>query len=284
MVLAQSAAAGDSARIFSRTLGGSMGTTAISSVATDSSGSVIVAGTTSSFDFPVTNGSVNSGTAIAESFDAGKTWKPLGNLPAGSTYVLARDASIPPLLFAGGTTLLLSSYIDAGSSPAVAADEAGGAWVGGANGLSRIGAVPDSALTITGAGNSFTGRNWPLSGGEFATITLRDFQPDQTINLGLNAPLPTSLEGVRVLFDGEPAAIVAVGPGVVVCLTPYDLAGKISTVVQVRFYDQVSTALIVDIQPANVGLLSADYSGQGQAFRAECRRVAEFHCEPGRGG
>jgi uncharacterized protein (TIGR03437 family) len=188
------------------------------------------------------------------------------------------------LLFAGGTTLLLSSYIDAGSSPAVAADEAGGAWVGGANGLSRIGAVPDSALTITGAGNSFTGRNWPLSGGEFATITLRDFQPDQTINLGLNAPLPTSLEGVRVVFDGESAAIVAVGPGVVVCLTPYDLAGKISTVVQVRFYDQVSTALIVDIQPANVGLLSADYSGQGQAFRAECRRVAEFHCEPGRGG
>jgi uncharacterized protein (TIGR03437 family) len=89
---------------------------------------------------------------------------------------------------------------------------------------------------------------------------------------------------VRVLFDGEPAAIVAVGPGVVVCVTPYDLAGKISTVVQVRFYDQVSTALIVDIQPANVGLLSADYSGQGQAFRAECRRVAEFHCEPGRGG
>ena|SRR5215472_15438806 len=89
----------------------------------------------------------------------------------------------------------------------------------------------DNRLTITGAGNSFTGRSGPLSPGEFATITLGGVQPDQPINLGLNAPLPTSLEGVQVLFDGELAAIVAVGSGVVVCLTPYDLVGKISTVV-----------------------------------------------------
>lgn len=102
MVLARSATAGDSTRIFSRTLGGSTGTTTINAIATDSSGNVIVAGTTAAFDFPVTNGSVNSGTAIAESFDSGKTWKPLGNLPGNTTYVLARDASTPPLLFAGG--------------------------------------------------------------------------------------------------------------------------------------------------------------------------------------
>lgn len=100
--LAQWATAGDSARIFSRTLGGSSGITTINTIATDSSGNVIVAGTTSAFDFPVANGSINSGTAIAKSFDSGKTWRPLGNLPAASTHVLARDASTPSVFFAGG--------------------------------------------------------------------------------------------------------------------------------------------------------------------------------------
>jgi photosystem II stability/assembly factor-like uncharacterized protein len=100
-----------------------MGTTTISAIETDSSGNVIVAGTTSSFDFPVTNSSVNSRTAIAESFDSGKTWKPLGNLPADSTYVLARDASTPPLLFAGGRTGVFRSN-DGGKAWALVAGPA----------------------------------------------------------------------------------------------------------------------------------------------------------------
>jgi hypothetical protein len=99
----------DSALTFSRTLGGSTGPSVINAIATDRAGNIIAAGTTSAFDFPVTNGSTNSGTQIAESFDAGNTWKPLGNLPSGSAYLLALDASTPPLLFAGGTGGLFRS-------------------------------------------------------------------------------------------------------------------------------------------------------------------------------
>ena len=99
----------DSALTFSRTLGGSTGSSVINAIATDPAGNLIVAGTTSAFDFPVTNGSSNSGTQIAESFDSGNTWKPLGNLPSGSAYLLALDASTPPLLFAGGTGGLFRS-------------------------------------------------------------------------------------------------------------------------------------------------------------------------------
>jgi len=103
LLVLPAALAADSALSFSRTLGGSTGTTVINAMATDPSGNIIVAGTTTAFDFPVTNGSSNSGTQIAQSLDYGKTWSPPGNLLSGSAYVLAIDASTPPLLFAGGT-------------------------------------------------------------------------------------------------------------------------------------------------------------------------------------
>ena len=96
-------------------MGGNTGSSQINAIAADPAGNVIVAGTTSAFDFPVTNGSSNSGTQIAQSLDFGQTWAPLRNLPSGSGYVLALDASTPPLLFAGGTGGLFRSS-DGGKS------------------------------------------------------------------------------------------------------------------------------------------------------------------------
>ena len=64
--------AADSALILTKTFGGS-GNDGIGAVATDHFGNVIVAGSTSSYDFPVTNGSVNTATHFAASPDGGGT-------------------------------------------------------------------------------------------------------------------------------------------------------------------------------------------------------------------
>ena len=196
-----------------------------------------------------------------------------------SGYVAEFDGSL--------ATLLLSSYISAGGSPVVAADRAGGAWVGGttlppppvisypsppglvtsgAGSLAQIGPAPANPLVITGAGNSYTGRDGPIAPGELATITLSGFQPGQAVDLGYTVPLPAILAGAQVLFDGEPAVLAGVYPGQIYCVTPYDLAGKTSTTIEVTFNGQVSTSLTADVQPVDLGLLSADGSGQGQAY------------------
>jgi uncharacterized protein (TIGR03437 family) len=166
-------------------------------------------------------------------------------------------------------------------------DRAGGAWVAsttlapppvlsypsppsslvsGTGLLAHIVPAPANQLIIRGAGYLYSGRDGPLAPGELATITLAGFQSDQTADLGYTVPLPTTLAGAQVLFDGEPAVLADVFPWSIGCVTPYDLARKSSTTIQVKFNGQVSTSLTADVQPVDLGVLSADGSGQGQAY------------------
>jgi hypothetical protein len=92
--------------------------------------------------------------------------------------------------------------------------------------LAHIGPVPSNPLAITGAGNSYSGRDGPIGPGELATITLSGFQPDLAVDLGYTVPLPTSLAGTQVLFDGEPAMLAGVFPWSIYCVTPTISPGK----------------------------------------------------------
>ena len=102
------APAADSALLFTRTIGGS-GTEGTPAVVTDPAGNVILAGSTTSYDFPVTNGSVNTATHFAGSADSGGSWQSLGNLPAGTPFALAVDSSTPPIWYAAGAKGIFKS-------------------------------------------------------------------------------------------------------------------------------------------------------------------------------
>ena len=102
------ARATDSPLRFTKTFGGS-GSDAISVLTTDPSGNVIAAGTTTSFDFPVTNGSGNAATHFAASADAGGSWHPLSNLPSGPPLSLLADTSSPPIWYAAAADDLYKS-------------------------------------------------------------------------------------------------------------------------------------------------------------------------------
>jgi uncharacterized protein (TIGR03437 family) len=144
--------------------------------------------------------------------------------------------------------------------------------------------VPANPLVITAPGNSYTGRDGPLAPGELATITVTGLQPVQPTDLGYTAPLPTALAGTQVFFDGEPAAIAAVLPGSIYCVTPYDLAGKTSTTIQVKFNGQISTAITADVVPTDIGLLSADGSGAGQAYARNADGTLNSPANPAKAG
>jgi uncharacterized protein (TIGR03437 family) len=266
--------------ILSSTLFGGACYDQVDSIDVDANGNVWLAGLTDSNPFP----------QVA----------PFATGPANIDYrgyVAEFDASL--------ATLLLSSYISAGGSPVVAVDRAGGAWVAGttvppppvftypsppaqvmsgAGLLAHIGPAPPNPLVITGAGNSYSGRDGPIAPGELATITLAGFQPDQIADLGYAVPLPTALAGAQVLFDGEPAVLAGVYPGRIYCVTPYDLAGRTSTKIEVTFDGQVSTSLTADVLPVDLGLLSADGSGQGQAYARNADGTLNSSDNPAKSG
>ena len=117
-------------------------------------------------------------------------------------------------------------------------------------------AAPANPIAITGAGNSYTGRDGPIAPGELATITLAGLEPDQPADLGYTVPLPMTLAGAQVFFDGERAALAAVVPGTIYCVTPYHLGGT-------------TARSLLRSPPCPAGRprpASADGSGQGQAY------------------
>jgi uncharacterized protein (TIGR03437 family) len=237
---------------------------AAKSIAVDAGGRAWIAGTTDSSPFPQ-----------AMPFESGPSYA------FYKAFVSELDS--------GGASLLLSSYIDAGSAPAIAIDPFGDAYVGGATTLPQPVYYPppappsdqsgvDAALakiqpqfpapiTIRAVGNAFTLRSGPVSPGQITLIAADGLAPATPVDLTFtpSAPLPRALAGTQVLFDGEPAALVSVAAGNAVAVAPYDLAGKSQTSVQVVFQGVASAPVLADIQ-ADLGYRSLDGSGTGQAY------------------
>ncbi len=97
--------------IFTKFFGGSA-SDGVGALTVDAAGDVIAAGSTTSFDFPVTNGSANSATRFAVSADAGATWHALSNPPYSgplTNLTLVADTSNPPNFYAAGATDLYKS-------------------------------------------------------------------------------------------------------------------------------------------------------------------------------
>ena len=129
--------------------------------------------------------------------------------------------------------------------------------------------VPAGTLTLDLAAvlNDFSLIPGPVAPGEILRLSVPGFVPEQTVDIGLNEikPLGTTLGGAQVLFDGQPVPLIAVRPGMIVCIAPSSFGSQTSTSIVVRSGSQVSNALTVDIGAAELGMLSADGSGHGLA-------------------
>jgi uncharacterized protein (TIGR03437 family) len=235
-------------------------------IAVTPSGAVFVAGETNSVDFPQVH--------------------PQQGAPAVQIY-----KSFISMLSPTGAALTYSSYLSAGSSPTLALGSGGildiagdigfGAqtitYNGFPNGpvnpltkvvLAALNVSPKpAALDLTSALNAFSLLPGPVAAGEIVELTVPDFKPAQTINIGINERLPlgTTLGNTQVLFDGKPVPMIGISTGKIECIAPQDFGTNTSTTIQVNANGILSNALQEDVAPTALGLLSADGSGTGLA-------------------
>lgn len=123
-------------------------------------------------------------------------------------------------------------------------------------------------LAANGILNAASFRGGQLSPGEIITIygtllgpetlELPKVRPD---NLGLT----TELAGTRVLFDGEPGAMIYSSRGQVSAVVPYAVAGRPSTRISVELFGARSAELSVPVVNTNAALFTQDASGRGAA-------------------
>jgi uncharacterized protein (TIGR03437 family) len=121
---------------------------------------------------------------------------------------------------------------------------------------------PDSVL------NSATFAAGPIAPGEIVTIFGSGLGPTQLVTLQL-APdgqhVASLLAGTRVLFDGLPAPVIFTSAGQIAVVTPFALANRSSTMLQVEFNGQTSTPIPLSVTAASPGVFTSDASGSGPA-------------------
>src|SRR5262249_47280937 len=73
-----------------------------------------------------------------------------------------------------------------------------------------------------------------------------------------------TLNDTRVLFDGNPAPLIAVQAGQVSAVVPYSVSGERNTQVQVEYKGRRSNPVLLRVAETEASLFSADSSGMGQ--------------------
>jgi uncharacterized protein (TIGR03437 family) len=119
----------------------------------------------------------------------------------------------------------------------------------------QLNAVVNAASNVAGA----------VSPGEIVTLYGAYIGPASPAGFQVNTDgtYAKSLGATRVLFDGVPAGIIYVSAAQVNAVSPYGLAGKSTTQVQVEYQGVLSNAISVPVQAAHPGLFTVDASGLG---------------------
>jgi uncharacterized protein (TIGR03437 family) len=288
------------AMAFATLLGGS-GIDSASAVAVASDGSAIVAGTTTSKDFPVTS-------------DAYQRAAPIG-VGCGTfslmfvTYDAPCSDAFLTIVHVSGRRLIYSTFLGGAASDSVSAmalGTDGAIYLAGSTGsddfpvtagafrTARSGGTciefaspsasgsspcPDAFLlkidpnavgqprpvgTIVNAVNAVGG---PVAPGEFVALFGFGIGPQQadTGQIGADGKLSTTVAGTTVTFDGVLAPLLYAGPNQINAIVPYSVAGKTSTTVHVTTPSYSADVATMPVGLANPGLMSIGGTGQGQA-------------------
>lgn len=132
--------------------------------------------------------------------------------------------------------------------------------------LSVYVALPRSSTALAALQNAASYTANALSPGGIVTLYGVDLGPAalSTFALDSNSRIPTALEGVRVLFNGEPGPLLYVSANQLSAIVPYNLGNLSAVDVVVQYRDRVSSPLRVPLRAVEPGIFSLDRSGTGQ--------------------
>jgi uncharacterized protein (TIGR03437 family) len=103
------------------------------------------------------------------------------------------------------------------------------------------------------------------SPGLVATIIGTDLGPSTGVAASPGASgFPTTVSETRVLFDGQAAPLLYASATQVSAVVPFELAGRVSTRVQVEYRGQRSRELELRVADAAPGIFTLNMSGSGQ--------------------
>jgi uncharacterized protein (TIGR03437 family) len=122
-----------------------------------------------------------------------------------------------------------------------------------------IAAVDHSASFASALGTSGV-----VSPGEIVSIFGNNLGPSTGVGLQLvsnNTAVATNLGGAQVLFDGKAAALTYASNTQVNAVVPFEVAG--TTKMIVTYQGGISAATVLNVQAANPGIYTLDYSPSG---------------------
>jgi uncharacterized protein (TIGR03437 family) len=120
--------------------------------------------------------------------------------------------------------------------------------------------------TLKAIANGASFRQGAIVPGETISLFGRSLGPASGAGLELRGQKTVAheLQGVQVLFDGQPAPVIYVSGDQLKAVVPNEVAGKKAVKVEVDYSGSRSAALQVPVTAADPGLFTADASGVGQ--------------------
>jgi uncharacterized protein (TIGR03437 family) len=193
-----------------------------------------------------------AGTAftVAATATGGGTWltaTPASGVAPGVVTVNVNPQGLAAGTYSGAVTITAPGTSNTPQTVSVTLT------VSGAPGPTRV-ALVNAASFLPGA----------VSPGEIVTITGTNLGPATGVTVQpVNNLLPTSSSGVEVTFDGIPAPLLYVSAGQINTIVPYEIAGRLTTRVQVRNQGAASEPLEQRVADTAPGVFTLNGSGSG---------------------
>jgi uncharacterized protein (TIGR03437 family) len=125
--------------------------------------------------------------------------------------------------------------------------------------------IPIPQFTAAAISNNASFTSGSVAPGELIAIFGANLGPDTAQGLQVvNETVTTNLEGVQVLFDGNPAPMVVAYSGQLGAIVPFEVKVDSTTAIQVVFGGVASAPVAMPTTAATPAIFTADSSGKGQ--------------------
>ncbi len=260
-------------------------------IAVDASGNAVIAGVTASAGFPVKDGLQPEYAGGGDAFVARISWTggstdcslscsaraPLGLAIVGEEGEYSSSAVVSSCRVGASvewdfgdqtprrsTAVATHAYTAPGSYTWTLTANASGAQPCRRTGQIEVISRPSVTGGVVNAASYAGGGVAP---GELLTIFGGALGPAALTKAGLTPDgqhFPTTLAGVRVLFDEQPAPLIYVSSSQISAIAPFSLAGKHSTQLSVEYRGIRSNTRSLRVDEAVPGVFTMDASGTGQ--------------------